>query len=364
MSEKSSILADRVGKIIINEMRGISSEVREWASIIKDVVDGEYKKYLDDQNKRFKPYHMGNSFGFNTGNKNKISEEDLALMDSFEVDQILDDIMYFHNLSFTKIMELKPKDVVKYYNQIPKGFNLNEEVTGDPIPKPTQIIINGKDYPNLYDRFSVDKWVITDKSLTEYDHVNSGYKDGEYTVLINCQMSNISMYVLIHEIKHAYQDWQRMSKNRPPIRDSKEIQQLYTKDFEKYILSHRGSYTLNTLDSIISAYYMSSDAEITAYLEGAYDEIHNNQTQPAGNIYEFGKSMVKFKASDVEPKVKPTDLQKKWKDIIDNYDIPLFRKFKNVFDFLKYTEKLFNKKGGYIVNKVDKLRTMDKNKIN
>ena len=334
MSEKSSILADRVGKIIINEMRGISSEVREWASIIKDVVDGEYKKYLDDQNKRFKPYHMGNSFGFNTGNKNKISEEDLALMDSFEVDQILDDIMYFHNLSFTKIMELKPKDVVKYYNQIPKGFNLNEEVTGDPIPKPTQIIINGKDYPNLYDRFSVDKWVITDKSLTEYDHVNSGYKDGEYTVLINCQM------------------------------DSKEIQQLYTKDFEKYILSHRGSYTLNTLDSIISAYYMSSDAEITAYLEGAYDEIHNNQTQPAGNIYEFGKSMVKFKASDVEPKVKPTDLQKKWKDIIDNYDIPLFRKFKNVFDFLKYTEKLFNKKGGYIVNKVDKLRTMDKNKIN
>ena len=52
MSQKSSILSDYFGKVFLNEMQGISFEVRAWAKIIKDVVDSEYKIYCDDYNKR------------------------------------------------------------------------------------------------------------------------------------------------------------------------------------------------------------------------------------------------------------------------------------------------------------------------
>lgn len=387
MSEKSSILSDYFGKILLKEVKGISFEVRAWAQIIKDVVDGEYKKYLDSYREQSMNRFGGMSFGPNTNsqfanrdmqymdqdddwwyglenmNTGPITEKDLAVMNQREIDDILDVIMHYHKeLAYHQIIDLKPPEIVKLYNQTLLSEAKNIFIPDDKptIERPTQIIINGKDYPEAFANFSVDKWVISDNQPSEYDHIKSGYQDnGEYTVFINCSMNDVSLFILTHEVKHAYQDWQRISKNKPPIRDSKELQQLYTKDFEKFLLSHRTNYQLQLLDSVIAAYYMSSNAEITAYLEGAYDEIQLKHKIPVASLYELGLNMVKFNAHQVEINTPPESLQKRWVKIITEYDIPLFRKFKNVFDFLKYTEKRFNKTGRYIVKKVDKLRTIE-----
>ena len=415
MPEKSSILADRFGKLILTEMRGISFEVRTWAEIIKNVVDQEYKKYWDDHMARMRSsssymrpyrrnsmffgdtsgtdysysgedddyfygdYNFNGSYNYQTQKpktKTKITANDLAFMDVTEINEIINTVMTFHNLKYENFIDMKSDEIVKLYNQAieqqepevvepPVAEQPKEELPKveetPPIPQPTQIIINGKDYPEAYEKFSVDKWVISDQQPTEYDHLKSGYQEnGEYTVFINCVLSSISSYVLIHEIKHAYQDWQRISTNHPPLKQSKELQQLYTKDFERFILSHRGGYNLDSLDSVISAYYMSSNAEITAYLESEYDDIMGKSSGvQSGGLYNLAQRMLKFDTNNVERYTKPKKLQNRWTEIITDYDIPLFRKFKNVFDFLKYTEKLFNKKGKYIINKIDKLKTME-----
>ena len=106
-----------------------------------------------------------------------------------------------------------------------------------PQPKIDKIEINGKDFPDAYEDFKVDKWVITNSGRIEYDHWKSGYNEaGEYIVYLNMPMSSIGGSALIHEIKHAYDDWNRMSKGSPPIRAGWEIKNIYTPDFEKLVL--------------------------------------------------------------------------------------------------------------------------------
>lgn len=366
-------------KKLIKEVRGISFEVRAWAIIINDRIKSEYQKYWDDYNERMKSqratYQLPtkndsfsrqslDNFDFSgyLGYGEKITKGDLSVMDPMEIDDVFETIIFYHKIRYDEIFDMSGDEIAELYNQTLDSTPIKEGVSGDAIPKPKQIIINGSDYPDAFSKFAVDKWVITNQQPTEYDHVNSGYQsNGEYTVFINCSMDNVSMFVLIHEIKHAYQDWQRQSKNRPAIRNSKEVEQLYTKDFEKYILSHRAGYDLTTMESIISAYYMSSNAEITAYLEGIYDELYSGEKQPASGLYQLGLKMMKFKKVNIEASTQPEILQKKWTSIINDYDVPLFRKFKSVFDFLKYTERKFNQKGRYIVSKIDKLRTLDNN---
>ena len=377
MTKKSDILADRYTNIILNEVRGISFEVREWATIIKNVIDAQYKIYWDDylerQRAKWPSYNnqyagrTGYGYGFFepiTPKSNKITEQDLAAMDQFEVDRIIDDIIMYHELDVDEAMNLNPKEVVDYYNKIDKSNNWelfeDEKKEEKPVPKPTQVIINGKDYPEAYEKFSVDKWVITDDIPIEYDHLKSGYnEEHEYIVYINAPFATISEYIMIHEIKHAYQDWQRISKNYPPLSKTKEIQQIYTKDFEKYVIAHQtAGYQLTSMESVIAAYYLSSNVEITAYLESVYDDLKTGKTDLFNILYTLGKNMINFKTTQVEPYTTPKGLQKKWKKIIEDYDIPLFRKFKNVFDFLNYSEKQFHKRGRKIVNKIDKLRTL------
>ena len=66
--------------------------------------------------------------------------------------------------------------------------------------------------------------------------------------------------------------------------------------------------------------------------------------------------MMNFKASDYLGNANFTKyLQRNWSGLIDKYNIPFFRKFKNVEDFLKYTEKHFNKRGRDILRRIDKM---------
>ena len=154
-------------------------------------------------------------------------------------------------------------------------------------PKIDKIEINGKDFPEEYKDFSVDKWVIHSSNRIEYDHRKSGYNDkGEYVVHLNMPMSSIGGSALIHEIKHAFDDWNRMSKGAPPLRAGWEIKNIYTPDFEKLVLG--GSYKLSPmLHPIIRYYYLGSKLETPAYLENEYDN-----SSLGGNYRETAKKII------------------------------------------------------------------------
>ena len=222
-----------------------------------------------------------------------------------------------------------------------------------PQPKIDKIEIDGKDFPEAYEDFKVDKWIITNSSRMEYDHWKSGYNDdGEYVVYLNMPMSSVGGSALVHEIKHAYDDWNRMSKGAPPLRSGWEIQNIYTPDFEKLVLG--GSYKLSPmLHPIIRYYYLGSKLESPAYLENEYDN-----SVLGGDYRGTAKKLMNFKASNyMDKKGRPAKgLQDSWDKLIKEYDIPFFRKFKNVLDFIKYTEKYFNKRGRDIIKRIDKMR--------
>lgn len=220
-----------------------------------------------------------------------------------------------------------------------------------PQPKLEQVIIDGKQYPEAYEKFKVDKWVINNSGRIEYDHRESGYKDGEYTVVLNMPMSSIGGSMLVHEVKHAFDDWNRISKGYPSINDSWEVQNIYTPDFERLVLG--GSYKLSPmLHPIIRYYYLGSKLESPAYLENEYDN--------AGftNYRDVAKKLMNFKVSNfTNKKGEPAKgLQDSWQNMLIDYNIPYFRKYPDVMDFLRATEKYFNKRGRDILRRIDKMR--------
>jgi hypothetical protein len=220
-----------------------------------------------------------------------------------------------------------------------------------PEPKIDKIEINGKDFPDAYEDFKVDKWVITPSNRIEYDHWKSGYDEsGDYVVYLNMMLSSVGGSSLIHEVKHAYDDWNRMSRGAQPIRAGWEIKNIYTPDFERLVLGASAKLS-PMLSPIIRYYYLGSKLETPAYLENEYD------SSQFGSYRDTAKKMMNFKASNfLDKDGNPArGLQDSWTYLINNYDIPFFRKFKQVVDFLNYTEKHFNKRGRDILRRIDKM---------
>jgi len=366
-------------KNIIKEVAGISMEARAWAKRIKEIID----QYNVDT---YKPIKWGNqldgtsfynsSYDFDENDyetdfyqkmntlEHYLTVDDFNMMDQDELDYILDKLILYYQIDYDKLLDMESDKIVFYWNNMMEDpdrnylFEEDKNKSDDEklyIVEDDKLIIPGKNFPDEYKNFSVDKWVIKDNHSIEYDHVNSGYQDnGEYVVFMNILMRSPSLMVLNHEVKHAFQDWKRMSTGHPPIRQSKELQQIYTKDFEKFVLSHPVGVSLNTLEGLIKGYYLTSTPEITAYLEGEYDRILGH-----GVIVDYGdfaKKLINIKVEDVEKGTKLKNLQKKWNEIIKNYNIPFFRKFKDVNDFIRYTVKFFNRRGKIILNKTNKIK--------
>ena len=219
-----------------------------------------------------------------------------------------------------------------------------------PRAKIDELIINGKDFPEAYKKFSVDKWIFRSADRIEYSHNESGYnkETGEYEVIFNVPIRGLSMGMFVHETKHAYDDWNRMRHGGKPIKDSWEIKNIYTSDFEKLILG--GAMKFPQLGGIIRMYYLGSKLETPAYLENEYDA-------PRAGVYrDTAKKLENFKINHFfNKKGQPAKgLQEEFVDILINYNIPFFRKFKDVGSFLEHTKKYFNKRGKDIVRKIDK----------
>lgn len=381
----------KIIKNVLLEVAGISFEVREWAKIIgdyvNDYVEKERKKNKPAQQKHPKKPQFNTYLDFthfeDLSGKNKYYEafvygEDLSPMlanvdvmvyfDEMGIDiecepmtinpRIVESLVFaymrkggtFFLEDDTEVFASKSEEEGQGYYDFASLFDrFNRYDTYTPPPKIDFIEINGKDFPSAYENFKVDKWVMTNSTRIEYDHWKSGYDDdGQYVVYLNMPIPS-SGSALIHEIKHAYDDWNRMSRGGKPIRDSWEIKNIYTPDFEKLILG--GSYKLNQqLHPVIRYYYLGSKLEQPAYLENEYDM--------ASQYRDVAIKMSKFKASNfLDKRGNPAKgLQESWEELITNYDIPFFKKFPDVVDFLLYTEKYFNKRGREILKRIDKMR--------
>mgnify|MGYP003634180835 FL=1 len=255
----------------LNEVAGISFEVREWVNIISD----EINRMIEDADDEI--------------NSNTSDDDEL-------------------DNGWSRFRRWKPM----------KQAEIDE------------LIIYGQDHPEAYEKFSVDKWVFKEATRMEYDHYESGYSDnGEYIVYFNVPIRKLNKDVLVHEIKHAYDDWNRMRNGGKPIRDSWEIKNIYTKDFERLILS---------------------DAKNFNQIGPEYDYPSMMKYKGvARKLISFNKDTYYNKKGELSK-----GLEDEFNNLVTNYDIPLFRKFKSVDNFLDYTQNYFNKRGEDILKKINK----------
>jgi hypothetical protein len=234
------------------------------------------------------------------------------------------------------------------------GEIIYNEIMNSPDEK-KRLIIDGYDHPEAFNGFPIDYVVIDfyDK-LTGYGQEHSGYdKDGNYVVLLYVQPKLLQgqggynlKSVLNHEMKHAWEDYNRLSKGLPSIEHTKESQELYNRDF---ILMLSDQNITGPIKEILKYYYYLSDLEKSAYLENVYDQ---------NKVYErvlrdiAGKDFNEFKDR--------FDLDINWHLMNTAYDIPFLKKFKSPIDFIDYSAEELRSKALKMIKKVNKMRYIHK----
>ena len=104
-------------------------------------------------------------------------------------------------------------------------------------------VINGRDHLKEYKVFPIDyiHFQVDEKygDGAMYDENKSGYdgNDQYHAYFIFGDHADYSS--LNHELKHAFEDFKRMSKGRTPIRQTKEVIDYFSGDFDKLMLSPR-----------------------------------------------------------------------------------------------------------------------------
>ena len=234
------------------------------------------------------------------------------------------------------------------------GEIIYNEIMDNPNEK-KRLIIDGYDHPEAFDGFPID-YVVIDfyDRLTGYGQEHSGYdKDGNYVVLLYIQPKLVQgqggydlRSVLNHEMKHAWEDYNRLSKGLPSVEQTKESQELYNRDF---ILMLSDQNIRGPIKEILKYYYYLSDLEKSAYLENVYDQ---------NKVYErvlrdiAGKDFNEFKDR--------FDLDINWHLMNTAYDIPFLKKFKSPIDFIDYSAEELRSKALKMIKKVNKMKYIHK----
>lgn len=212
-----------------------------------------------------------------------------------------------------------------------------------------RVILDGYEYPNIYERFPVDYFVVDFyDEFTGYDVKKSGYdKDGYYVVLLYIQprlLSSTNNYTLDtalnHELKHAYQDYMRISKGSTNIDNTKESKEFYTDDFIGLLNSHNMNGPIKT---ILKFYYYLSNLERDAYLENVYDK------NP-----EYERHVREVLNTDFN-NFNTEMLQHNW-NYVSKLNIPLVNRFKTPEEFVSYSEKRLKSEAEKIIKKINKLK--------
>ena len=234
------------------------------------------------------------------------------------------------------------------------GEIIYNEIMDNPNEK-KRLIIDGYDHPEAFDGFPID-YVIIDfyDRLTGYGQEHSGYdKDGNYVVLLYIQPKLVQgqggydlRSVLNHEMKHAWDDYNRLSKGLPSIDNNKESKELYNKDF---ILMLSDQNVRGPIKELLKYYYYLSKLETTAYLENVYDE---------NPVYE--KVVRGIAGEDFESFKDRFDLDINWHLMNTAYNIPLLKKFKSPKEFIDYSSSELRSRAINTIKKINKMKYIHK----
>jgi hypothetical protein len=215
----------------------------------------------------------------------------------------------------------------------------------------TRLIIDGYDHPEAFNGFPIDYVVIDyyDK-ITGYGQEHSGYdKDGNYVVLLYVQPQLVRgqggyslKSALNHEMKHAWEDYNRLSKGLPSIEQTKESKQLYNRDF---ILLMSDNTITGPIKDILKYFYYLSSLETSPYLENVYDE------NPA-----YENMVRQIATKDFESFKNRFDLDMNWHLINTAYNIPFVKKFKSPRDFIDYSAEELRSRAGKVIKKINKMK--------
>lgn len=224
------------------------------------------------------------------------------------------------------------------------------EIISNPEEK-TRLIIDGYDHSEAFDGFPID-YVVVDfyDRLTGYGQEHSGYdKDGNYVVLLYVQPKLVSgqggyslQSALNHEMKHAWEDYNRLSKGLPSIEQTKESQELYNRD---YILMLSDQNVRGPIKEILKYYYYLSNLEKSAYLENVYDQ------NPA-----YERVVRDIASKDFESFKDRFDLDVNWHLMNTAYDIPFLKKFKSPREFIDYSAEELRSRALKMIKKMNKMK--------
>jgi hypothetical protein len=271
-----------------------------------------------------------------------------------------------------KIVRLTESDLTRIIKRVVKeSKELNElggistdarswsEIIVSEIKKnnPKDFIINGNEYPEVYNVFPVDNFKVKFLPIGAfgYDQDNSGFVGDNYvvTLVVDPNLTHkIDISVINHEMKHAYQDFKRYENKSVGIKDSRFIKDMYTEDFQKIIVGFmQGKGRGDRLITLLYLYYILSSVEQAAYLENIYDE------GPNGNMWGYGGQIIGgIKLLD---NLNLTKLNEKtWEELMQA-DIPFVKKFKSKEEFISYSERYLKKLGEKFRKKINKMKYLN-----
>ena len=224
------------------------------------------------------------------------------------------------------------------------------EITSNPEEK-TRLIIDGYDYPEAFNQFPID-YIVIDyyDRITGYGQEHSGYdQDGNYVVLLYVQPMLVQgqggyslKSALNHEMKHAWEDYNRISRGKPNIEQTKESKELYTRDF---ILLMSDNNVVGPIKDVLKYFYYLSKLETSPYMENVYDK------NPA-----YENMVRQISTKDFESFKERFDLDINWHLINTAYDIPFVKKFKSPRDFIDYSAKELRKRATKVLKKINKMK--------
>lgn len=226
-----------------------------------------------------------------------------------------------------------------------------------------RLIVDGQDYPDLYEKFAVDYFVIDFNDWTNgYLDKTSGYdKDGNYVVHImvlnRFKNSEYMLTILNHELKHAYQDWERQRKGYPGLAHTKESKEMYTDDFVKVVKDR--IQVGDFLKEMLKYYYLLSDLELNAFMENVYDNDYINDYRKM--ISRLRNSNEVYNMYSKERYENPKVLEKNWEKL-KSLDLPFIKKYNDLTSFVQSSIKYFSKRSDEIIRKLNKMEYVHKDR--
>jgi len=216
---------------------------------------------------------------------------------------------------------------------------------------PNPLIIDGEKYPDAYENFPVDKFVIhISDNAGGYDDRQSGYDENKkYVVHLSVPIFHHKRKLSIeltlnHELRHAFEDYNRISNNRTRLSQTKEAELFYNPDFERLLTGKTKEY-ISPFREIMTALYYTSKIEESGYAETVADI-------PNFSIIGILKDILKRNYVNAKQLSKDRFVQKRWEYFKANYKIPILDKFNDYSDFINWADSVIQRRAKKMYKKL------------